>query len=313
VGGEVNVWRGPADLAGLAELGVSSVDPERFELRVDETRFGSVVVARAEGTTAEFTEPVELQRPVVDVIFVERGLLEVGEGDKQAAAAGSVVISPSGVPNLVHAAGSWATTSVQVDGAAVESLVPRLPERIAVFPERTALQRGVHAFAAQIARGGLQPTALERYATEQLLTEMVGSLLLDRFGVAWSGGSPTAALRDRAIAVIAQSRADPDLNAEAVARAVQSSLRRVQVAFAEVGTSISAEIRRQRARLAKSLLTNSRYDVLSIEQVAAQSGFGTTMSLRRALTDQYGLGPSELRATRGTGGNEQFAHESGAR
>jgi AraC-like DNA-binding protein len=202
---------------------------------------------------------------------------------------------------------------VQVDGHAVESLVPRLPDEVAVFSESTALQHGVHAFAVQIARGGLKPTALERYATEQLLTEMVGSLLLDRFGVAWSNGSPTAALRDHAMAVIAQSRADPDLNAERVAQAVQSSLRRVQAAFAEVGTSISAEIRRQRARLARSLLTDSRYDVLSIEQVAEQSGFGTTMSLRRALTDQYGLGPSELRATRGAGLNEQFAHESGSK
>lgn len=309
----MKAWRGQADLVGLAEVGVSSPDPERFELRLDEIRFGSVVVARAEGTAAQFIEPEELQRSVVDVIFVEKGVLELLEGDGEVAAVGSIIISPSEVPHRLHAGGPWATTSVQVDGAAVESLVPRLPERVAIFPESTALQRGVHAFAAQVARGGPRPSALERYATEQLLTEMVGSLLLDRFGVGWSGGSPTAALRDRAIAVIAQSRADPDLNAERVARAVQSSLRRVQAAFAEVGTSISAEIRRQRARLAKSLLTNSRFDVLSIEQVAQQSGFGTTMSLRRALTDQYGLGPSELRATRGVGEKEQFAHESSAK
>lgn len=308
----MKAWRGPADLVGLAEVGVSSPDPERFELRLDEIRFGSVVVARAEGTAAQFIEPEGLQRSVVDVIFIERGVLELPEADG-AAAAGSIIISPSQVPHRLHTAGPWATTSVQVDGDAVETLVPRLPERVAVLTESTALQRGVHAFATQIARGGLRPSALERYATEQLLTEMVGSLLLDQFGVGWSSGSPTAALRDRAIAVIAQSRADPDLNAERVARAVQSSLRRVQAAFAEVGTSISAEIRRQRARLAKSLLTNSRFDVLSIEQVAEQSGFGTTMSLRRALTDQYGVGPSELRATRGTGRNEQFAHESGAK
>ena len=311
MGDTVNVWRGPADLAGLAEHGMSSPDPERFELRVDETRFGSVVISQADGTAARLIEPAELHRPVVDVIFIEKGVLEVGDNGK--AASGSIVISPSGVPHRLTTDGSWATTSVQVDGDAVESLVPRPPDRVAVFPEITALQRAVHAFAVQIVQGGQQPTALERYATEQLLTEMVGSILLDRFGVAWSSGSPTAALRDRAIAVIAQSRADPDLNADRVARAVQSSLRRVQAAFAEVGTSISAEIRRQRARLARSLLTDSRYDVLSIEQVAEQSGFGTTMSLRRALTDQYGVGPSELRATRGAGRIEQFAHESGVK
>ena len=61
MGDPVNVWRGPVDLAGLAEHGVSSPDPERFELRDDETRFGSVVVARAEGTAAQLIEPLELQ------------------------------------------------------------------------------------------------------------------------------------------------------------------------------------------------------------------------------------------------------------
>lgn len=308
------MWRGPAELSDLAPRGVGSPDPSRFTFRVDENHFGAVVVMRAGGTAVEFTEPAGPPLQVVDVMFIESGVLDVGGPDRESAGEGSIVISPRWVPHRLEFAGSWSATIVQVEGAAVESLVPRLPDRIAVFPESTALHRGVHAFAAQIGRaGGMKPTALERYATEQLLTEMVGSLLLDRLGVGWSSGSPTAALRDRAIAVIAQSRADPELNAERVALAVQASLRRVQAAFAEVGTSISAEIRRQRARLAKSMLTNSRYDVLSIEQVAVQSGFGTTMSLRRALADQYGLGPSDLRATRGVRSNEQFAQDAGIR
>lgn len=307
------MWRGPAELSDLAPRGVGSPDPSRFTLRVDENRFGAVVVMRAGGTAVEFTEPAGPSLQVVDVMFIESGVLEVGGPGGEPAGEGSIVISPRWVPHRLEFAGAWSATIVQVEGAAVESLVPRLPDRIAVFAEGTALHRGVHAFASQIARGGMKATALERYATEQLLTEMVGSLLLDRFGVGWSSGSPTAALRDRAIAVIAQSRADPELNAERVALAVQASLRRVQAAFAEVGTSISAEIRRQRARLAKSMLTNSRYDVLSIEQVAVQSGFGTTMSLRRALADQYGLGPSDMRATRGVRRNAQIAQDAGLR
>ncbi|WP_448809169.1 helix-turn-helix domain-containing protein [Agromyces bauzanensis] len=279
-----------------------------------QNRFGSVVVMHAASTTAaELLQPAEPPSQVVDVVFVESGVLEIGGPGGEPVRPRFVAVVPRWVPQRRRLAGSWAITALQVDSAAVETLVPRLPDRVEVFPERTALQRGVHAFAAEIAHTGTNPTALERYATEQLLTEMVGSLLLDRLGVGWSSGSPTAALRDRAIAVIAQSRADPELNAERVARAVQSSLRRVQAAFAEVGTSISAEIRRQRARLARSLLTNSRYDVLTIEQVAEQSGFGTTMSLRRALTDQFGVGPSEMRATRGAGLNEQFAHEAADR
>nr|WP_239529092.1 helix-turn-helix domain-containing protein [Paenarthrobacter ilicis] len=100
------------------------------------------------------------------------------------------------------------------------------------------------------------------------------------------------------MAVIAQRCADRELNPEAVAKAVQSSLRRVQAAFAEVGNSIAAEIRRQRGRLAKNLLKDARYDVLSVQQIAEQTGFGTTAALRRALDELYGCGPKDLRERR---------------
>src|SRR5690606_12003261 len=110
---------------------------------------------------------------------------------------------------------------------------------------------------------------------------------------------PATALRDRALAVIAQQRGDAELTPARVAREVQSSLRRVQVTFADAGTTVAGEIRRQRGRLAYSLLTDSRYDVLSIEQIAERSGFGTTMSLRRALHDLYRASPRTLRAQRG--------------
>ncbi len=113
--------------------------------------------------------------------------------------------------------------------------------------------------------------------------------------------SVTSVLRDQAMAVIAQRCADRELNPEAVARAVQSSLRRVQAAFAEVGNSIAAEIRRQRGRLAWTLLADARYDVLSVQQIAEQAGFGTTAALRRVLDELYGCGPTDLRERRSAG------------
>lgn len=291
---------GPDDLeeAG-ARFGAFAIEPDGFELVVDEHHFGHVTVLSATGATVSFDEPPRSPAEVVDIVFVEDGELDVGDLAEQRAPAGSIIIAPSWVPRRLRFVDGWSAIVVRVGRTAVEAFAPRLPDAIGVFTERSTFDRAVHAFVAELEQGPKSLSRLERYATEQLLTEMAGSLLLDRFGGGWSTGSPTEALRDRATAVIAQSRADPTLNAEAVARAVQSSLRRVQAAFAEVDNSLSAEIRRQRARLAKSLLTDSRFDVLSIEQVAEQSGFGTTMSLRRALAELYGTGPRELRAHRG--------------
>lgn len=281
-----------------ARFGASAVGGGDFELVVDEQQFGSVTVLRATGATVLFDEPPAALAEVVDIVFVEQGVLDVGDPAEQQAPSGSIIVAPSWVSRRLGFADDWSAVVVRVARVAVEAFAPRLPDAIGVFTERTVFDRAVHAFVAELAHGPTSFSALEQYATEQLLTEMAGSMLLDRFGVGWSAGSPAAVLRDRAIAVIAQSRADPSLNAEAVAHAVQASLRRVQAAFADVDNSISAEIRRQRARLAKSLLTDSRYDVLSIEQVAEQSGFGTTMSLRRALAELYGTGPRELRTHR---------------
>jgi transcriptional regulator GlxA family with amidase domain len=127
---------------------------------------------------------------------------------------------------------------------------------------------------------------------------MGGAILLDRIGAVSGHGSPHAVLRDRAIAVISQQCGDPSLAPTQVAREVQSSLRQLQLVFAEADNSVAGEIRRQRARLARSLLIDSRFDVLSIEQVAQRSGFQSPMSLRRALDEAYKTTPRALRAQR---------------
>ena len=103
---------------------------------------------------------------------------------------------------------------------------------------------------------------------------------------------------ERAIAVIAQQCGDPRLNPSRVAHEVQSSLRQLQLVFSEPGNSVAGEIRRQRARLAHSLLVDSRYDVLSIDQIAQRAGFNSPMSLRRALDEAYETTPRALRAAR---------------
>lgn len=242
-------------------------------------------------------DPVGM-RECVDIYFVSMGYLQDPTGSLVPAAA-SVVIVPGAQGLPLPFVGDGTAHRIRIPRAAAETFVPHALDSLTVSLVPSRLDDAALAFVGAILdrpdRGG---SAIEAYATEQILLELSGSLLLDHCGISWSSNTLTSVLRDEAMAVIAQRCGDRELNPEAVARAVQSSLRRVQAAFAEVGNSIAAEIRRQRARLAKTLFTDSRYDMLSVQQIAEQTGFGTTAALRRALDELYGCGPRDLREQR---------------
>lgn len=203
------------------------------------------------------------------------------------------MIAPSGIAQHVRCAGSWSITAACVPRAALGAFVAALPATARVLEERRPLDRAMQAFVEKVLAVDDTATAIER-----LIVEMSGAILLDRIDGASGHRSPHAALRDKAVAVIAQQCSDPALNPARVAREVRSSLRQLQLVFAEAENSVACEIRRQRARLAKSLLLDSRFDSLSIEQVSQRAGFPSPISLRRALEEEYGATPRALRAHR---------------
>jgi transcriptional regulator GlxA family with amidase domain len=84
----------------------------------------------------------------------------------------------------------------------------------------------------------------------------------------------------------------------AVAREAGASLRHLQTVFAEAGTTVAGEIRRERARLARSALQDPRLDEMSVEELGLRSGFGSSVTMRRALDEIYRLSPRELRRSR---------------
>lgn len=237
-------------------------------------------------------------RESVDIYFVNSGFLRDPSG-ALVPAAEAVVVVPGGQGLPMPFAGDGTALRIRIQRATAETFVPHALDSLTVSLVPSRLDSAAAAFvAAIIGQPSRDGSAIESYATEQILLELTGSLLLDHCGISWSSNTLTSVLRDEAMAVIAQRCADRELNPEAVAKAVQSSLRRVQAAFAEVGNSIAAEIRRQRGRLAKNLLKDARYDVLSVQQIAEQTGFGTTAALRRALDELYGCGPKDLRERR---------------
>lgn len=287
------------DDRALAAHGVRRIG-DRPGLRSRQRTSGEVVLLSTNGGTSELHVDTVSAYPDHAVFAFVRAhaLWSRLDGEPWVQATDGLVIAAHGFTRRLRWAGGWRFVAALVPRAAVASFVPSLPPDATVYAERRLLDTSMQQFLDCLLDTDDKASAIEQYAIEQLVMEMSGAVLLDRIGGVSGQGSPHAVLRERAIAVIAQQCGDPALNPAQVAHEVQSSLRQLQLVFSESGNSVAAEIRRQRARLAHSLLVDSRYDVLSIDQIAQRAGFHSPMSMRRALDEAYQATPRALRATR---------------
>ena len=283
----------------LLSHGIDAVD-ERVPLRAKERTPGRVVLLTMRGRSTEFAIDTASAHPHNAVFaFFDAPVASVRRLDgRWTAVDGGVVLAPLGVARTLRCDGAWRITAALVPRAALAAFVAVLPTSARILPERRPLDRAMQAFIEQVLAVEDRATTIEQYAIEQLILEMSGAILLDRLGTDASRHSPHRVLRERAIAVIARECGDPALSPSLVAREVQASLRQLQLVFAEADMSVAGAIRRQRAHLARSYLLDSRFDSLSIEQIAQRAGFHSPMSLRRALDEGYGTTPRALRALR---------------
>lgn len=263
---------------------------------------GSVTIweMRAEAAELEVRSTPEDAEFFTFTFVVEGRVLAKRRDEPWRAFSDSLIVAPYGVDRRLRFDGVTRLLAARLPKSELAGFVTHLPETPQVLSDQRVLERALLAFLDAVISDARPGSAIDRYAIEHLVLEMCGAILLDRLGTLWTQGTPSTALRDRALAVIAQQCEDPDLTPVRLAQSVQSSLRQLQAVFAEADLTIAGEIRRHRARLARATLTDSRFDVLSIEQVAERSGFNTTMSMRRALKDVYGTGPKELRRSRET-------------
>lgn len=296
--------------AGLAELDLVKV-PGSLGVEIVGQRYGHVGLWRLWGRSCEFAmHPRPRAEPDVSFVFVESGIVSARTpGEAWRSLDAPLIVVPTVRARRIRIRGTWSITVAKLPLRAVEAYVPFLPNSVGVFSTTRMLDSAMHRFVAAVLQSGSVGSAVERSAIEQLATEMAGGVLLDRTGPDWAQGSPHAVLRDRALGLISQECADPDLTPARIATGVHASLRQLQAVFAESGTSIALEIRRARARAAHALLSDSRFDALPIEQIAAKSGFATSMSLRRATEAVYHQSPRAVREHRGDGPDPQRASE----
>ncbi|MGP6170761.1 helix-turn-helix domain-containing protein [Microbacterium sp. A204] len=282
----------------LAKIGVRGVSGE-LSMNARVRAFGAILVIGVSGSPSEIERrPIRPDLPTIDIIFVHQGEFEYLHSGVWVASSSPLIIASSGLPNRVRFVSDWRFVVARVPREQMVQFVPMLGDDARFFDELSVSERAMGAFLTQSVESEQPVSPGDSQTVDRMVLEMAGSVLRARQGTNPPSGSPRAAARDRAMATISADSSDPRLDPAGVARAVGMSLRHLQVIFAEAGTSIAGEIRRERARISRSILQDSRFDHLTIGDVSARAGFGSSDSMRRALEDIYRLTPRELRIGR---------------
>ena len=88
---------------------------------------------------------------------------------------------------------------------------------------------------------------------------------------------------------------DPELNPSMVATSLGLSKRYLHKLFSDSGATFGAWVREERLIRARTLLANSRFNHLSIKEIALQQGFNDIPNFSRQFKAKYRQTPTELR------------------
>jgi AraC-like DNA-binding protein len=189
---------------------------------------------------------------------------------------------------------------VQVDIAA--ELIPNLPSPIHIDGSLRAgrlltqpLRREMLEFI-ESPRADLASAAGQRIAS--LLTVLVQG----------HGGCAAPDLRLlRAESFIAEHHADPDLDADTVARSLAISARHLNRLFEAHGCTATQWIWQTRLAAARRMLASDAHSAMNIGDVALQCGFATQAHFARMFRAAHGVTPSEYRLAQIGRGREPAA------
>ena len=285
--------------AELAKLGFVEVPGSRRMQSIGR-RYGNVSIWGMRGKASEFVMyPADDATPTLSFVFIESGVLSSQPAGKPWVTFDApLIVMPEMLERRIRLSGSWRVVVVQVPLPDMQAFTPLVPAEVGIFKKTRLLDHAMHQFVATLLQAERQGSAVENHAVAQVLIEMAGGVLVDRMGSDAAYGSPSGRLVDRALTAIAEHCCNADITPRKIAELTRISLRQLQTVFTDAGLTVATEIRRARARSAAALLTDVRYDHLSIEQVAERAGFSTTASLRRAIESVYELSPSAVRERR---------------
>ncbi len=158
----------------------------------------------------------------------------------------------------------------------------------------SAMLSPVLGFLREVALAESDSTSVAAYFMEKLVHKMVGGIMLENRGARFVS-TRRKGMFDQAMDYIAARAGDGDLTPEFLARELSVSLRQLQREFKTHNASIAVVILQHRVDLAILQLKDPLLDVLTVDQIALQSGFSSVVQMRRALRDACAGTPTQIR------------------
>lgn len=156
----------------------------------------------------------------------------------------------------------------------------------------TGLGNVIHALVTSTLEQRDQLSAQQFNAVADRLIELLCLLLSSDSGAA---GGHLAEIEASVRRYVREHSADAGLNGESIAKALGWSLRQIQLALQQAGTTPRDLIREQRLLLARVLLTSTAYRRTSITELAHRSGFSSASTFSTAFRNRFGVAPRDLR------------------
>ncbi|WP_051973343.1 helix-turn-helix transcriptional regulator [Cryobacterium sp. MLB-32] len=212
------------------------------------------------------------------------------------------------VPGSVYATSGWSVATLETEEITRGLDIQVPPDRLASRGVRmrrpqlridagNSLANLLRTFALAVVSPAWKPSVVGELVAEHTLEDLVVGLLLESDGYARDSADLRVELRHRALTHIGIAYQDSDLTPSTLAVHLGVSLRHLQRSFEGSGSSIAAQIKKQRAQSAARLLGIPRSVRLSLAEVAERSGFHSASELRAVFRSQYGVLPSDYHAS----------------
>ena len=269
--------------ADLAREGTRGRGP--LEMNASVHALGPVLLVDASG------EPQEIERrpllpgmPTLDFIFVETGTFTYSVGSSWERCEGPLMIAPSGMPQHVRFITPWRFLVARIATEALASFLPVIPTSATAYETLSIPERAMRGYLASAGH----PTAAEpaeSLTASRLIVEMAGAVLRDRATTTSSRRDTGAGIWGHALAIIVEECSNSEFGPATLAGKVGCSLRRLQGEFSVHGTTVAAEIRRERARTARGWVRGRAQSGSSTAVMARRSGFAATSTMYRVLAE----------------------------
>ena len=280
------------------EIDIDSPEREHFHARLEQSDLGPATLYLVEADTQTVRRtPTRIAHSRYAGYFLlqlRTGQLRFQQYGREAfIQPGDSVLVDCNAPYRLECLPTTRTVAVRFPQDWLKNWVPA-PESLAGRPFRSGAGWSTALSAALTNLDSDEELALP----PGVVAEQIAALLALAAGPQLHASSGSEKLLKRISSTIRDRCHEPGLSPGAVADIHGISKRYLHYLFANAATTFGNELMHTRLECARRLLSDKRYDALSVSEVAARSGFLEPSHFARRFRKAFGSGPTVFRAAR---------------